>query len=116
MQVNLSFCCRISSGVLVQYALTPASILCALNMTVIRACSQPLHALSPSGAYRVPRAPAARAELVAAIDALPAAAAPEAFGLHANADVARDCRATEALLGALVAVGAGGAGRGAPRP
>jgi len=61
-------------------------------------------------------APAARAELVAAIDALPAAAAPEAFGLHANADVARDCRATEALLGALVAVGAGGAGRGAPRP
>ncbi len=60
----------------------------------------------------MPAAPATRAELLAAIDALPAAATPEAFGLHANADVARDRRATGALLGALVAVSAGGAGRG----
>ena len=74
---------------------------------------QAAHALSPSGSYTVPAAPACRAELLDAIDALPAAAAPEAFGLHANADVSRDVRATEALLGSLVLMGAGGASRGA---
>ena len=75
---------------------------------------QAAHALSPSGAYAVPAAPASRGALLGAIDALPAAAAPEAFGLHANAEVSRDVRATDALLGALVAVGAGGASRSAP--
>lgn len=58
-----------------------------------------------------------RSAYVSYADCLPAAADPGAFGLHANADIAKDISATDAMLGSLLAMGAsegsGGEGEGA---
>jgi len=48
--------------------------------------------------------------MLAALDALPVLPAPEAFGLHANADIAKDQSDTATLFASLLA--AGGAARG----
>ena len=49
---------------------------------------------------------------VAYVEGLPPAADPGAFGLHSNADIAKDINATDAMLGSLLAMGNGEAGGG----
>jgi dynein heavy chain len=58
----------------------------------------------------VPVATGDRAAFLAHIDALPPAPAPEAFGLHDNADITKDLAATDAMVAALLQCGGGGGG------
>ena len=73
---------------------------------------------SPSGLYHAPPASGAgdHASHLAFIRALPAMAAPEAFGLHANADIAKDQQEVDLLFASILltqerAAGGGGASR-----
>ncbi len=67
--------------------------------------------LSSSGLYFAP-AEGSRASLLAYIDGLPLIPQPEAFGLHANADITKDQNDTAALFVSLLSMTAGSAGGG----
>jgi len=68
--------------------------------------------LSASGVYHVP-APGSLADLRAHVEAMPSSAAPEAFGLHANADLSKDQQASQALFTSLLSLSSGGSSGGA---
>eukprot|EP00195_Chlamydomonas_chlamydogama_P001707 CAMPEP_0202916878 /NCGR_PEP_ID=MMETSP1392-20130828/69695_1 /ASSEMBLY_ACC=CAM_ASM_000868 /TAXON_ID=225041 /ORGANISM="Chlamydomonas chlamydogama, Strain SAG 11-48b" /LENGTH=214 /DNA_ID=CAMNT_0049609455 /DNA_START=86 /DNA_END=726 /DNA_ORIENTATION=- len=63
---------------------------------------EPNYRLSESGLYYVPQ-DGPLASYLEYIDGLPPTQAPEAFGLHSNADISKDLQGTEELLGALLA-------------
>ncbi|KAG2501733.1 hypothetical protein HYH03_000233 [Edaphochlamys debaryana] len=67
--------------------------------------------LSSSGLYFAP-AEGDRASYLSYIDALPINPLPEAFGLHENADIAKDQNDTAAMFGSLLAMSTGGGGSG----
>ncbi|GLC47993.1 hypothetical protein PLESTB_000047400 [Pleodorina starrii] len=68
--------------------------------------------LSSSGLYYAP-AEGDRASYLAYIDTLPIIPLPEAFGLHENADIAKDQNDTAAMFASLLAMtGAAGGGAG----
>jgi dynein heavy chain len=70
---------------------------------------QPSFNLSASGLYYVPPA-GDHASYMAFIDTLPANQTPEVFGLHDNADIAKDAANTSTLLESLLVAGGSGAG------
>ena len=71
-------------------------------------------ALSASGVFRCDwAAESTRGDMLAALARLPTTAQPEAFGLHANADITKDQNDTAALFAALLETGGGGSGGGA---
>jgi dynein heavy chain len=68
--------------------------------------------LSASGLYFAPP-PGPRSAYIEYIDTLPIIPLPEAFGLHENADIAKDQNDTEAMFAALLSMGGGsGGGKG----
>jgi dynein heavy chain len=58
------------------------------------------YAFSPSGTYRAPKH-GEYGEYLAYIDSLPRVAAPEVYGFHANADIAKDVKDTDEFLDAF---------------
>lgn len=70
-------------------------------------------ALSASGLYKIP-APGPLSTYVDYVNSLPIIPMPEAFGLHDNADIAKDLSDTQTLCQSLLAMtgSAGGAGGG----
>ena len=70
------------------------------------------YVFSPSGVFRAP-ALESREEVLEYFKQLPIAADPEVFGLHANADIAKDQKETDTLLdGVLLTQGASSGGGG----
>jgi dynein heavy chain len=70
------------------------------------------YVFSPSGVFRAP-ALESREEVLDYFKQLPIAADPEVFGLHANADIAKDQKETDTLLdGVLLTQGASSGGGG----
>ena len=73
------------------------------------------YVFSPSGVFRAP-ALESREEVLEYFKGLPIAADPEVFGLHANADIAKDQKETDLLLdGVLLTQGASSGGGGASK-
>jgi len=59
--------------------------------------------LSPSGVYRIPSDGHNDYKgMLEVVQGLPGSCHPEVFGLHANADISKDSRAVQTLLGALL--------------
>ncbi len=71
--------------------------------------ASPAYKLSPSGLYYAPPEGPRQAYLDY-IDTLPIAPAPEAFGLHENADITKDLNSTNQVLASLLATSGGAAG------
>ena len=70
------------------------------------------YVFSPSGVFRAP-ALESREEVLEYFKQLPIAADPEVFGLHANADIAKDQKETDLLLdGVLLTQGSSSSGGG----
>ncbi|KAI8468854.1 MAG: dynein heavy chain 8 [Monoraphidium minutum] len=63
---------------------------------------------APAGAVYAPPGGGGRADYAAWVDGLPSAAHPGVYGLHGNAEIARDVAATDAMLASLLAMGDGG--------
>jgi dynein heavy chain len=70
---------------------------------------QPDTKFSPSGLYVAP-IPGVVDEYVSAISALPLSQETEVFGLHRNADIAKDQAATAGLFHTMLVAGGGGSG------
>jgi len=71
---------------------------------------------SPSGLYYAPPGEALYDDAVLFIRNLPIIAAPEVFGLHANADITKDQQETDQMLDAILSMqGSGGSGGGASK-
>jgi dynein heavy chain len=64
---------------------------------------------APGFPYRCPPG-GSRGDYVAYVDSTPLVADPASLGLHANADIAKDISATEAMLANLLAMHMGGGG------
>jgi dynein heavy chain len=69
------------------------------------------YSFSASGTYHGPP-DGGREEALGYIETLPINPAPEAFGLHANADITKDLNDTELMLGSLLSMNGGGGGGG----
>lgn len=72
----------------------------------------PGYKLSESGIYKTPQ-PAGYEKYLKIIDALPLITMPEAFGLHANADITKDTNGTVLILNSLLLASADAVGTGA---
>ncbi|KAI5062354.1 hypothetical protein GOP47_0022893 [Adiantum capillus-veneris] len=72
---------------------------------------EPGYNLSESGIYQTPP-PGDLASYVSYIDEFPAVPMPEAFGLHANADVTKDLNETNLLLTSMLKAATGGGSSG----
>jgi dynein heavy chain, axonemal len=91
-----------------------------LLSTLIQKCYAPEllstsgYKLSDSGIFKSDwGADTTREAMISFLATLPIAAEPEAFGLHANADITKDQNETTALLGALLETGGSTKGAGA---
>jgi dynein heavy chain len=78
-------------------------------------CSEmlrPGYKLSESGLYFPPEGPAAEGlpGVLEYIETLPIVPQPEAFGLHPNADIAKDMNDTQLMLNSLLVIDSGGGG------
>lgn len=73
--------------------------------------SDPSYTLSSSGLYYAPDE-GDRASYLSYIDSLPIIPLPEAFGLHENADIAKDQNDTAAMFASLLTMTSGGGGGG----
>ncbi|GFH22159.1 uncharacterized protein HaLaN_19578 [Haematococcus lacustris] len=71
----------------------------------------PMYKLSASGLY-APPPEGPRSSYLAYIDTLPIIPLPEAFGLHANADISKDQADTNAMFSSLLSMSGGGGGQG----
>ena len=74
------------------------------NMVFQKKLFEPDFKLSASGLYRVPKGER-REDHLEFINSLPMAALPEAYGLHANADISKDLNDTKLLFNTLIIVG-----------
>jgi len=82
-----------------------------MNKVYCPAVLQERFMLSESGIYYVP-ADGPLESYIKYVDSLPASQDPEAFGLHANADISKDLHQTDQVLGALLATKGGGGDAG----
>ena len=74
------------------------------NMVFQKKLFEPDFKLRPFGLYRVPKGEK-REDHLEFINSLPMAALPEAYGLHANADISKDLNDTKLLFNTLIIVG-----------
>lgn len=68
------------------------------------------HALSESGTYRTPPVGDLESYMVY-VETLPVIPAPEAFGLHSNADITKDMNGTAQILSNLLLASADAIGK-----
>jgi hypothetical protein len=90
--------------------ITAISMQYQCNMPAALPC-RPSAALPRAGTYVIPP-PGPHGSYLEAIAGLPLFPQPEAFGLHANADITKDLQQTGLLLDTLLTAGGGGGGKG----